>query len=51
MSFSLARSLGARRTSDWGSVDAVGTVGGILVFWDKRILELIEMVNGVFSFS
>ena len=40
----LARSLGEGRLSEWGSVDAFGAVGGILLFWDKRTLDLIDMV-------
>ena len=47
----MARSLGAGRFSYWGTVDAMGTTGGILLFWDKRILEVIETVSGVFSVS
>ena len=51
MTLRMARSLGAGRFSDWGTVDAIRITGGILLFWDKRILELIDMVNGVFSVS
>ena len=47
----LACSLGARRLSEWGSVDALGTAGGILFFWDKRTLDLVDMVVGVFFVS
>ena len=51
ISLRLARSLVVGRFSDWGFVDAIGTVGGILLFWDKRILELIGKVIGEFSIS
>ena len=47
----LARSLGAGRLSEWGSVDALGTTGGIMLFWDKRSLDLFYMVIGFFSIS
>ena len=47
----MASSLRDGRFSDWGTTDATGTARGILLFWDKRILELNEMVNGVFSVS
>ena len=46
MSHGLACSLRVGRFSKWGTVDAIGTVGGLMLFWDKRILELIGMVNG-----
>ena len=32
-------------------MDAEGAAGGILVFWDKRVLELIDMELGLFSIS
>ena len=51
MTLRMARSLRARRFSDWGTVDTSGSIGGILLFWDKRKLEVIETVSGVFSVS
>ena len=51
MTLRMGCSLRARRFSNWGIVDATGTAGGILLFWDKRILEVIEKVNGVFFVS
>ena len=51
MTLRMARSLGAGRFSDWGTLDATGIAGGILLFWDKRIVEVIETVSGVFSVS
>ena len=51
MTLRMARSLGAGRFSYWGIVDASGSFGGILLFWDKRNLEVIETMSGVFSFS
>ena len=34
-----------------GSVEARGQAGSILVFWDNRVLELIEMEVDAFSVS
>ena len=51
MTLRMARSLGARRFTDWGIVDASRSTGGILLFWDKRNVEVIETVSGVFSVS
>ena len=51
MNLRMARSLGARRFSDWVSVDASGSAGGILLMWDKRSLEASETVCGIFTAS
>ena len=51
MSRGLVRSLGVGRFLEWGSVDSRGTAGGIVVFWDNRALELIDLEKGVFSIS
>ena len=51
MTLRMARSLGAGRFSYWGTVDTTGTTKGIMLFWDKRILEVIEMMSGIFSVS
>ena len=32
-------------------MDAIGAVGGILLFWDSRVLELMDLVIGMFSIS
>ena len=47
----MVRSLVVDRFLEWGVVDAKGQVGGIVVFWDKRVLELLEMEIGAFSMS
>ena len=44
----VVRSFCSNRFSEWGVVDAVGATGRILLFWDQRDLELIEMVIEVF---
>ena len=44
-----ARSFGVSRLAEWRAVEAEGTAGGILVFWDIRKLELVEAETGHFS--
>ena len=51
MSEGLLRSLGTGRFLDWGALDAYGPAGGLLICWDKRILEVLEMGVGNFSIS
>ena len=51
MSLKLVKSLGTGRFTDWGAIDAGGASGGILIFWDNRILELLELERGVYSIS
>ena len=36
---------------DWGTLDAHGSAGGLLICWDKKTLEVIEMEVGNFSIS
>ena len=45
------RSLGTGRFLDWGAMDAHGSAGGILICWDKRTLDVLEMEVGHFSTS
>ena len=51
MSRGLVRSLGVGRFSEWGAVDSRGAAGVIVVFWDNRVLELVNLETGVFSMS
>ena len=51
MSEGVVRSLGTGRFLDWGAMDAHGSAGGILICWDKRTLEVLEMEVGHFSIS
>ena len=51
MKIGIVRSLGVGSFLDWGAMDVKGVVGGILVFWGKRVLELIDMELGLFSIS
>ena len=41
MSQGVIHSLGVGRFLGWGVVNARGAVGGVVVFWDKRVLELV----------
>ena len=51
MSMGVVRSLGTRRFLEWGVVNDRGVVGGILVFWDNRVLEPVGMELGLYSIS
>ncbi|XP_034692384.1 uncharacterized protein LOC117919321 [Vitis riparia] len=51
MSEGVVRSLGSRRFLDWGAMGAHGAARGILICWDKRTLEVLEMEVGQFSIS
>ncbi|RVX11700.1 LINE-1 retrotransposable element ORF2 protein [Vitis vinifera] len=51
MSEGVVRSLDSGRFLDWGAMDAHGSAGGILICWDKRTLEVLEMEVGHFSIS
>ena len=49
MSLACDRSFGVGRFSKWKVVKAEGIAGGILVFWDKRKLDLVEVETCLFS--
>ena len=49
LTVAIVRSLGVGRLSEWRAVEAEGTAGGILVFWDTRKMELVESEIGHFS--
>ena len=34
---------------DWVALDAVQTAGGVLMMWDRRVLERLEIMVGSFS--
>ena len=48
MSSDCARSFGVGRFFDWKVAEAGGATGGILLFWDKRKLDLVEVETGLF---
>ena len=47
----MVRSLCSNRYVDWVGLDAVNTAGGILIMWDKRVVEKLDAVVGRFSVS
>ena len=47
----LVCSLGVGRHLDWRAVNSKGATGGILVFWDNILVELVDLEEGVFSIS
>ena len=49
MSERIVRSLGVGRCLEWGAVCLRGAFGGVLVFWDNRVLQLLEAEVGTFS--
>ena len=42
MNTGLVRSLGVGRHLDWRTVNSRGAAGGIMVFWDNRMVDLKE---------
>ena len=42
MTDGVLKSLGVGRFLDWRTLEAVGAVGGVLICWDNRSLELLE---------
>ena len=51
MTTGLVHSPGVGRHLDWMAVDSRGVAGGILVFGDNRLVELVDSKEGVFSIS
>ncbi|RVW32461.1 hypothetical protein CK203_081279 [Vitis vinifera] len=51
MTDGVVRSLNTGRFLEWGTLDASGSVGGILISWDKRTLEVLDLEVGQYSVS
>eukprot|EP00261_Vitis_vinifera_P032749 XP_019073992.1 PREDICTED: uncharacterized protein LOC109122143 [Vitis vinifera] len=49
VSMQLVKSVGVGRFLNWASVDARGTTGGLLLLWDNRVLENLEVESGGYS--
>ncbi|RVX03896.1 hypothetical protein CK203_021616 [Vitis vinifera] len=47
MSMGHVRSLRVGRHLDWRAINSRGAVGGVLVFWDNRVVELLEVEEGM----
>uniref|UniRef100_A0A2N9H9T4 Reverse transcriptase domain-containing protein n=1 Tax=Fagus sylvatica TaxID=28930 RepID=A0A2N9H9T4_FAGSY len=48
---SLVRSLWSNPYLDWVALNAVNTARGVLLMWDKRMLEKVDSLIGTFSVS
>ena len=51
MIVAVAHSLGVGRRYDWKALNAEGSAGGVLLFWDKKTMELVDSEIGLFSIS
>ena len=51
MSRSLVKSLWGCHYMDWACLGSVGASGGILVMWDRRVVEKVEEAIGQYSVS
>ena len=51
MSIGVVHNLSVGRFLEWGTVNARGATGGVVVFWDNRVLDLIGMEVVQFSIS
>ncbi|RVX07360.1 Transposon TX1 uncharacterized 149 kDa protein [Vitis vinifera] len=49
MSEGIVRSLGSGRFLDWRALNAEGAAGGILICWDKRVLEILDWEEGMWE--
>ena len=45
------RSLWGSPFTDWAVLDAVQTSGGVLLIWDKRVFEKLDVIVGQFSIN
>ncbi|KAL6316355.1 hypothetical protein AAG906_017992 [Vitis piasezkii] len=46
MSLQMVKSVGVGRFLNWASMDAKGAAGGLILFWDNRVLENLEVESG-----
>ena len=51
MNIALVRSIGVGRFLDWKALSTEGAARGILLLWDRRRMELIELEIGLYSIS
>ena len=51
VSIRMIRELGVRRFLEWVVVNADGASGGILIFWDTRVIQLLEKEEGQYTLS
>ncbi|RVW97120.1 hypothetical protein CK203_030039 [Vitis vinifera] len=51
MSKKIVRSLGVGRYLEWRTVNSRGASSGVLVFWDNKVLQLLDVEVGIFLAS
>ena len=51
MNIDMVRSLGVGRFLNWTALNAEGSARGILLFWDKRSISMVDYMVGSFSVS
>ena len=51
MSNGMVRSLGVGRCLEWGALNSRAATRGFVVFWDNRVLQMVEMEVGKFTVS
>ena len=51
MNVDMVRNLGVGRFLNWIALNAEGSAGGILLFWDKRRINMVDSMVGSFSVS
>ena len=51
MNVDMVRNLGVGRFLNWTALNAEGSAGGILLFWDKRRINMVDSMVGSFSVS
>ncbi|RVW41173.1 hypothetical protein CK203_069754 [Vitis vinifera] len=47
MSLQMVKSVSVGRFLNWASLDSRGAAGGLLLFWDNRVMENLEVESGV----
>ena len=47
----VVKSLGARIFLDWRALEVSRSIGGVLICWDKRSIEILDWEEGQFSIS
>ena len=47
----MIRSLEVGRFLEWVAIKAEGAFGGILIFWDTRVIQLLEKEEGQYTLS
>nr|CAN61784.1 hypothetical protein VITISV_012351 [Vitis vinifera] len=49
MSLQMVKSVSVGRFLNWASLDSRGAAGGLLLFWDNRVMENLEVESGVYG--